>query len=171
MSIFADNHFLFFMNMIRDICLIFSFVCIGCLQIGAKEYEHYVQGCIVDNMTGMGLDSTRVTLMGSDSTVIATSMTIPKIYGPHVGKYQFQIQKVGKYIIKAEREGYNDGYMDLELRSNRETFISVKTIRMARVSLLHVMNEQGRTESWHNGIPRYFLFSIAWRFHKAPRQN
>lgn len=136
MSIFADNHFLFFMNMIRNICLIFSFVCIGCLQIGAKEYEHYVQGCIVDNMTGMGLDSTRVTLMGSDSTVIATSMTIPKIYGPHVGKYQFQIQKVGKYIIKAEREGYNDGYMDFELRSNRETFISVKTIRMIRVSLL-----------------------------------
>jgi hypothetical protein len=35
----------------------------------------------------------------------------------------------------------------------------------------YVMNEQGRTESWHNGIPRYFLFSIAWRFHKAPRQN
>ena len=127
---------LFFMNKLNKIGLIISFVCIGCLQIGAKEYEHAVQGYIVDNMTGTGLDSTRVTLMKSDSTVIATSMTIPKIDDQLVGMYRFQIQKVGKYIIKAERKGYDDGYMDFELRSNRETFISVKTIRMTKVSLL-----------------------------------
>lgn len=40
-----------------------------------------------------------------------------------------------------------------------------------RSNIRRTLNAQGRTETWYNTIPRYFLFSLAWRFHKAPRQN
>ncbi|MBR5918347.1 MAG: outer membrane beta-barrel protein, partial [Prevotella sp.] len=35
----------------------------------------------------------------------------------------------------------------------------------------YVMNEQGRTESWHNGIPRYVMLSLSWRFNVMPKQK
>lgn len=35
----------------------------------------------------------------------------------------------------------------------------------------YVVNEQGRSESWHNSIPRYFMFSVAWRFSHKPQKK
>ena len=35
----------------------------------------------------------------------------------------------------------------------------------------YVMNEQGRTESWHNGIPRYVMLSLSWRFNVMPKKK
>ena len=35
----------------------------------------------------------------------------------------------------------------------------------------YVMNEQGRTESWHNGIPRYVMLSLSYRFNVVPKQK
>ena len=35
----------------------------------------------------------------------------------------------------------------------------------------YVMNEQGRTESWHNSIPRYVMFSLSWRFNITPQKK
>ena len=35
----------------------------------------------------------------------------------------------------------------------------------------YVMNEQGRTESWHNGIPRYVMLSLSWRFNVTPKKK
>ena len=90
-------------------------------------------------MTGLGMDSVRMTLMNNDSTIITTGMTWPKEMGSHVGIYQFHITKVGKYIIKAEREGYDTGYMNCELRSQREGYIPVKVIRLTKVS--HILDE------------------------------
>ncbi len=34
----------------------------------------------------------------------------------------------------------------------------------------YVMNEQGRSETWHNSIPRYVMLSLAWRFSKYPKK-
>ena len=35
----------------------------------------------------------------------------------------------------------------------------------------YVMNEQGRTESWHNSIPRYVMLSVAYRFNVTPKRK
>jgi len=35
----------------------------------------------------------------------------------------------------------------------------------------YVMNAQGRTESWHNGIPRYVMLSLSWRFNITPQKK
>lgn len=116
--------------------LLLLFTILGCVDCYSMEYDHAVQGRVVDNMTGTGLDSVSVTLMKEDSTVLANTTTWPKIYGNLAGVYQFRIQKVGKYIVKVERSGYDNGYMDFELRSNREASVLVKDIRMTKMSLL-----------------------------------
>lgn len=35
----------------------------------------------------------------------------------------------------------------------------------------YAVNAQGRTETWHNSIPRYAMLSLAWRFNVSPRQQ
>jgi hypothetical protein len=35
----------------------------------------------------------------------------------------------------------------------------------------YVMNEQGRTESWHNSIPRYAMLSLSWKFNANPKKK
>lgn len=126
--------------MIKNLCLTLLLISfLNYQKCYSKDYDHTVQGRVVDNMTGMGLDSVRMTLMNNDSTIIATGMTWPKETGNYVGTYQFHITKVGKYIIKAEREGYDTGYMNCELRSQREGNIPVRTIRLTKVS--HILDE------------------------------
>ncbi len=40
-----------------------------------------------------------------------------------------------------------------------------------RSSMERRLNVQGYTETWYNTIPRYVLFTLSYRFHKAPRRN
>ena len=49
--------------------------------------------------------------------------------------YEFKdaVTSKGKYIIKAEKEGYDVCYMNCELRSTREDYIKVKEIRMTKI--------------------------------------
>ncbi len=35
----------------------------------------------------------------------------------------------------------------------------------------YVINSQGRTESWNNSIPRYVMFSLAWKFNINPKKK
>ncbi|MBF1504177.1 MAG: hypothetical protein HXN80_06980, partial [Prevotella pallens] len=35
----------------------------------------------------------------------------------------------------------------------------------------YVINSQGRTESWNNSIPRYVMFSLAWKFNINPKRK
>jgi hypothetical protein len=83
-------------------------------------------------MTGTGMDSILVILMTNDSTVIDSTRTYPKFTREYMGMYEFHIHKVGKYIVKAQCEGYDDAYMNCELRSSREWTVSVKLLRMTR---------------------------------------
>ena len=82
------------------------------------------------------------------------------------------------------RNGYEDETMNtnewvwnmsVEKRLLRNKSLTLKftgfDILAQRSNIMRTLNAQGRTETWYNTIPRYFLFSIAWRFHKAPRQN
>ena len=101
----------------------------------AKEYNHPVHGVVFDSFSEDGLPAL-VTLMTADSVVIDTMTAIPGEYPfqtyPRAADYYFTIQKVGRYIVKAEMDGYIDAYMDFELRSQREQNIRVKPIRMMK---------------------------------------
>ena len=92
-----------------------------------KDDTYNVQGGIVDNFTDKYLDSVLVTLMTNDSTVLSSTMTDKE------GFYKFEISKTGKYIVKAERKGYEIAYKDCELRSLREFYVGVKRIRMNKI--------------------------------------
>lgn len=100
----------------------------------AKEYDHTVQGWVRDNMTGEGIPEATVILMTEDSIPLDTVKTLPKEAYDFVGMYQFTIRKVGRYILKAMSEGYDDGYSECRLRSNREINLFPKEIRMTKVS-------------------------------------
>ena len=94
------------------------------INLYGKDDSYTVQGGIVDNFTDKYLDSVLVTLMTNDSTVLSSTMTDKE------GFYVFEISKTGKYIVKAERKGYEIAYKDCELRSLREFYVGVKRIRM-----------------------------------------
>ena len=35
----------------------------------------------------------------------------------------------------------------------------------------YAVNAQGRTETWHNSIPRYAMLSLSWRFNVNPKKK
>lgn len=86
----------------------------------SNETDHVVQGKVIDNLTGMGLDSVSVILMTADSVPLDTTKALPKEAGRFVGRYSLSVRKVGRYIVKAVRNGYDDGFVDFRLRSNRK---------------------------------------------------
>ena len=108
------------------------------LPIQASDYKHSVGGSIVDNITGMGVTA-KITLMTADSVVIDTVTAqieeMPYNIGYNKAYYVFEdaVTSKGKYIIKAEKEGYDVCYMNCELRSTRESYIGVKQIRMTKI--------------------------------------
>ena len=128
----------------RNICIkkyvgyIYVALLFFALPIQANDYKHSVQGSVVDNMTGMGVTA-KITLMTADSVVIDTITAqieeMPYDIGYHKVYYVFKdaVTSKGKYIIKAEKEGYDVCYMNCELRSTREDYIGVKQIRMTKI--------------------------------------
>lgn len=114
-------------------------LCFGITQPSyAQERRHEVQGAVVDNFTGEAL-TPLMTLMTNDSTVIDTVRAeVDDYYAsmglPTEGFYNFPgVTERGKYIVKASLAGYEDAYMDFELRSSREDYVSVKKILMHKV--------------------------------------
>ena len=128
----------------RNICIkkyvgyIYVALLFFALPIQANDYKHSVQGSVVDNMTGIGVTA-KITLMTADSVVIDTITAqieeMPYDIGYHKAYYEFKdaVTAKGKYIIKAEKEGYDVCYMNCELRSTREDYIGVKQIRMTKI--------------------------------------
>ena len=104
-------------------------------QATAKEHDHPVSGVVFDSFSEDGLPAL-ITLMTADSVVIDTVRAVSIEYAfstyPRAAYYSFTVQKLGRYIVKAEMDGYIDAYMDFELRSNREQFIRVKPLRMMK---------------------------------------
>lgn len=128
----------------RNICIkkyvgyIYVALLFFALPIQANDYKHSVQGSVVDNMTGMGVTA-KITLMTADSVVIDTITAqieeMPYDIGNSKAYYVFKdaVTSKGKYIVKAEKEGYDVCYMNCELRSTREDYIGVKQIRMTKI--------------------------------------
>lgn len=130
--------------MMTDICIkkniyyIYVVLLFFALPIQANDYKHSVQGSVVDNITGIGVTA-KITLMTADSVVIDTITAqieeMPYDNGYYRAYYVFEdaVTSKGKYIIKAEKEGYDVCYMNCELRSTRENYIGVKQIRMTKI--------------------------------------
>ena len=128
----------------REICIkkyvscIYVALLLFALPIQASDYKHSVEGSVVDNITGMGVTA-KITLMTADSVVIDTITAdieeMPWDIGYHKAYYEFKdvVTSKGKYIIKAEKEGYDVCYMNCELRSTRQDYIKVKEIRMTKI--------------------------------------
>lgn len=58
------------------------------------------------------------------------------------------------------------------LRSKALTIkLSGHDLLAQRSSIMRVLNAQGRTETWHNVMPRYFMLSVVYRFSKSPRKD
>ena len=128
----------------REICIkkyvscIYVALLLFALPIQASDYKHSVEGSVVDNITGVGVTA-KITLMTADSVVIDTITAdieeMPWDIGYHKAYYEFKdaVTAKGKYIIKAEKEGYDVCYMNCELRNTREDYIKVKEIRMTKI--------------------------------------
>ena len=126
---------------LRFMVSLFFVVC-TLVQASAKDSDHKVSGVVFDSFSEDGLPAL-ITLMTADSVVIDTVRAVPDDYPfrdyPRAADYQFTIQNVGHYIVKAEMEGYIDAYMNFELRSKREQSVGVKPIRMMKA--LHDLPE------------------------------
>ena len=49
--------------------------------------------------------------------------------------------------------------------------LSGHDILAQRSSIVRTLNAQGRTETWHNVVPRYFMLSLAYHFSKSPKKE
>jgi hypothetical protein len=79
-------------------------------------------------MTGKAVRGIRVNLMRADSTLVASIDSVGISEDPEFdGQYVFSIRTVGHYIVKATCDGYDDGYVNFELRNNRERSIFYQT--------------------------------------------
>ena len=82
------------------------------------------------------------------------------------------------------RHGYADATMNrnewiwnasLEKRFLRNKAMSVKVkatdLLAQRRNVERTLNAQGYIETWYNTLPRYVLFTLTYRFHKAPKRT
>lgn len=116
----------------KNILLTILFLITCFTNICAKNYEHSVEGFVVDYITGKGMSEITVTLMNADSVVLDTTKTISADDEIDGGRYHFMVRKTGTYIVKAVCPGYSDGYTTFQLRSNRENGVFVPIMRLIK---------------------------------------
>lgn len=115
------------------IALTFIMPLLCSVSISGINYNHHVQGRVVDKINGDPIPA-KIYLMDIDSTVIDTTTAVVEEY-PYQGRlsvYVFdgKINQKGHYIIKAVMTNYKDAYVDFELKSLRQTSINIKPIFM-----------------------------------------
>ena len=81
------------------------------------------------------------------------------------------------------RRGYNSDMMNTDdlvwnASLSRSFFKGKLTARLMAFDILHQLsstqysvNAQGRTETWHNCIPRYALLTLSYKFQKMPKKK
>ena len=81
------------------------------------------------------------------------------------------------------RRGYESNMMNTDelvwnVQMSRSFLKGTLTAKLQAYDLLqninsrrYAVNAQGRTETWYNYIPRYFMFSLAYRFSQKPKGN
>lgn len=92
--------------------------------------------------------------------------------------------EVASDITLFNRRGYVDKSMNsdewiwnasIEKRMLKNSALSFKCSALdllaQRRNVTRTVNVQGYTETWYNTIPRYILFTLSYRFHKAPKRK
>ena len=81
------------------------------------------------------------------------------------------------------RRGYysammNDDHLVWNAELTRAFFNGKLTAKLQAFDLLHQLsstqynvNAQGRTETWQNCIPRYLMFTLAYKFTQKPKSK
>jgi len=92
-------------------------------ELQAKERIHELYGSVSDYSVERTSNAIYITLMNADSTVLGTDTVRLDERGE--ARFKFLVTKVGKYIIKAECEGYNDAFAHCSLIQNRQASIFI----------------------------------------------
>ena len=66
---------------------------------------------------------------------------------------------------------YSRGQTNVEEQSPVTQTFRGHDILAQRRSIVRTLNAQGRTETWHNVVPRYFMLSLVYHFSKSPRKE
>ena len=81
------------------------------------------------------------------------------------------------------RRGYQQNEMNTtdwvwNVQLTRSFFKGKLLAKLYAFDILHELsttsyevNAQGRTETWHNSIPRYVMLSLSWRFNMNPKKK
>ena len=112
----------------RLLCFVLLICSCACLH----AQRHFSISGYVSDTFGKPLVS-KITLMTTDSTVVDTTTAVMS-YGSfgEIAFYQLSATSKGKYIIRASMDGYADGLVECEIKSNRQGMVFAKEIRMAK---------------------------------------
>lgn len=108
--------------------IIILFLC-SIVSTNAKDDSIDVRGWVVDNIMRECIENAHITLMSVDSIVIDTTSTAS---GTLKGFYSLRVHKLGKYIVKASAEGYDDGYAEFSVRTHRLEKVFLPEIRLVK---------------------------------------
>lgn len=105
-----------------------------------QERTVTIYGPVRDYVTHNAIEGAKLTLMQSDSTVIDSCRNN---YGYIEWRklYSFRNLTVGKYILKAEKEGYETLYENIEVKKiyRREPYVLRDAIYLKRAEV-HMLN-------------------------------
>ena len=110
----------------------------------AKGHTVFVE--LMESISRKPIYGAHVTLMKADSTVLKDSLSIGKgdRNGVLYGSLFFRISEPGKYILKCEKEGYQTGFYNFEIKKlyKNEKFISLdKHFMLKKISKEQTLNE------------------------------
>ena len=105
-----------------EFAILIAFLFCFASPLQAKERVHQLSGLVSDYSLERTANPIYLTLMNADSTVLATDTVRLDERGN--GWFKFNVIKIGKYIVKAECEGYDDVFAHCSLIQNRQAGIS-----------------------------------------------
>ena len=103
----------------------------------AQDHNYRLQGRLCDAETHMGIPEASLQLLRADSTVVETYRIETREDSTlfrFMGHYEFQVNEIGKYIVRASHVNYETVYMPVEIRLKRQHEVEVPEIRMKKVS-------------------------------------
>ena len=104
-----------------ELAILIAFLFCFASSLQAKERVHQLYGSVSDYSLERTSNAIYLTLMNADSSVLATDTV--RLDEKGSARFEFKITKVGKYIVKAECEGYNEAFAHCSLIQNRQADI------------------------------------------------
>lgn len=112
------------------------------LSATAQQRTYSINGRVCDKETNAGIEGVSVQLLRADSTVLKTyelkSKTDSMVFN-FFGRYSFEVNDIGKYIVKASHLNYETAYMPVEIRLKRQNAVEAPEIKMVKTA--HMLDE------------------------------